>query len=134
MGDAFFSRAIAVGGVGTIVAILLVVVVLLATALPLLKAPAFAPWHAIDCAAYRQVGVDDSGTLMWGLTEQGVVEVRETFYSDLLARYPLPLTEELGPSDESGGREPSRQSHLFQRFHRPEIGSGWFEQRSGSHR
>ncbi|QDV24905.1 hypothetical protein [Aureliella helgolandensis] len=106
LGDAVFSRAIAVGGVGTIVAILLVVVVLLTTALPLLKAPAFAPWHAIDCADYRQVGVDDSGTLMWGLTEQGVVEVRETFYSDLLARYPLPLTEELKPSDESGTNDP----------------------------
>ncbi len=46
-GDALVSRLITIGGIGTIGAVLLVVLVLLATAWPLLKSPTATAWHAV---------------------------------------------------------------------------------------
>lgn len=100
-GDAFVSRLIAIGGIGTIAAILLVVLVLVGTALPLFRSPQVATWQIIPNAAtpsqntpadsatnsapgaasggrvaYRHVGLDENGLLLWGLLEDGTLEVR----------------------------------------------------------
>lgn len=93
-GDALFSRIIAVGGIGTIVAILLVVLVLLGTALPLLRGPEFQPWAKLETPAYRHVGVDADGVLLWGMTEEGEIEVRETLSSAILTSHSLPEDQE----------------------------------------
>ncbi len=44
-------QIIAIGGIGTIAAILLVVLVLVATALPLLNSPRYQPWHSVPIAS-----------------------------------------------------------------------------------
>lgn len=88
-GDAFVSRIIAVGGIGTIVAILLVVLVLVGTAFPLLRSPSFDPWNRVDVPAYVAVGSDADGVLVWGLSASGKIEVRETLNSTVLAEHLL---------------------------------------------
>ncbi len=88
-GDALVSRIIAVGGIGTIVAILLVVLVLVGTAFPLLSSPKFEPWQEVKAAEYAAVGVDADGVLLWGLSPRGDIEVRDTLESEVLASYPL---------------------------------------------
>lgn len=88
-GDAFVSRIIAVGGIGTIVAILLVVLVLVGTAFPLLRSPKFDPWNTLDVPTYLAVGTDADGVLMWGLASDGKIEVRETLNATVLAEHPL---------------------------------------------
>ncbi|GAB5406540.1 MAG: hypothetical protein Aurels2KO_47710 [Aureliella sp.] len=88
-GDALVSRIIAVGGIGTIVAILLVVLVLVGTAFPLLSGPQFDPWQELRVSDYDAVGVDADGVLMWGIDSQGYIEVRETLSSKVLASHPL---------------------------------------------
>jgi phosphate transport system permease protein len=94
-GDAFASRMIAVGGIGTIAAILLVVLVLLGTALPLLKSPTFDSWRTFDVPPYTYVGVDETGALLWGMDATGQIEVRNLIDGSRLASFPLePIGEE----------------------------------------
>ncbi len=90
MGDAFASRMIAVGGIGTIAAILLVVLVLLGTALPLLKSPSFDAWRTFETPAYTYVGVDETGALLWGMDAAGNIDVRNLIDGSQLAAFPLP--------------------------------------------
>lgn len=90
LGDAFASRMIAVGGIGTIAAILLVVLVLLGTALPLLKSPSFDAWRTFETPAYTYVGVDETGALLWGMDAAGNIEVRNLIDGSQLAVFPLP--------------------------------------------
>lgn len=87
-GDALVSRLIAVGGIGTIAAILLVVLVLVATAFPLLNGPTQAPWTEFDSKAYQHFGIDEHGLVLWGMTTEGDIEVRGVNGGELLAIYP----------------------------------------------
>lgn len=91
LGDAFASRMIAVGGIGTIAAILLVVLVLLGTALPLLKSPSFDAWRTFETPAYTYVGVDETGALLWGMDATGTIEVRNLIDGSQLAAFPFPM-------------------------------------------
>lgn len=77
-GDAFVSRLIAIGGIGTIAAILLVVLVLVGTALPLIRNPAVQSWDEISASSdgttpagipYVHSGVDENGMLLWGMLD-----------------------------------------------------------------
>ena len=76
LSDTAMSLLIAVGGVSTIIALLLVVMVLVATALPMLRSPRIGGWEATETPEYWQIGVEENGLLMWGLTRDGVVEIR----------------------------------------------------------
>ncbi len=87
-GDAFASRMIAVGGIGTIAAILLVVLVLLGTALPLIKAPEFESWQKFSIPSFKYVGVDETGGILWGMDEQGNVLVLSLIDGTELASFP----------------------------------------------
>jgi phosphate transport system permease protein len=93
-GDALASRIIAVGGIGTIAAILLVVLVLLGTAFPLINSPTYQPWHTVAVPKYEHVGVDSNGLLVWGMTSDGVIEVRSLQNGDLLKSFPLEAAED----------------------------------------
>ncbi len=75
-GDALVSRVIAVGGIGTIVAILLVVLVLLATAIPLFQTPSITAWKEFPVPGYAHFGIDEDGLLLWGMDDSGSIEVR----------------------------------------------------------
>ncbi len=103
-GDAFVSRLIAIGGIGTIAAILLVVLVLVGTALPLFRSPDIQVWSDIpattgDAATvmphtsspYLHFGMDDNGLMLWGMMETGEVEVRGVADGSLLRTFPLEL-------------------------------------------
>lgn len=92
-GDALVSRIIAVGGIGTIVAILLVVLVLVATAFPLLKRAKTQSWQSVSTSDALHFGVDTEGLLVWGISSDGVIEVRDTLNSQLVASYPLALDD-----------------------------------------
>jgi phosphate transport system permease protein len=88
-GDALASRVIAVGGIGTIAAILLVVLVLLGTALPLLQRPKFSQWHTLSTPSYRHAGIDEDGLILWGMDVDGRVEARSSSTGELLASFPM---------------------------------------------
>ncbi len=101
-GDAFVSRMIAVGGIGTIAAILLVVIVLVGTALPLFRSPSLGPWRSIPVASdsnqaepepYRHFGVDENGLMLWGMLPSGEIQVRGIADGKLLKSFPLDLPE-----------------------------------------
>ncbi len=87
-GDALVSRVIAVGGIGTIAAILLVVLVLLSTAMPLMRRPSNEAWAEFTVPSYQHYGVDEHGLLMWGMNEGGDIEVRSLENGQVLASYP----------------------------------------------
>ncbi len=74
--DTAMGLLIAVGGVSTIIALLLVVMVLVATALPMLQPPRIGDWEAAETPEYWQVGVEENSLLMWGLKKDGEVEIR----------------------------------------------------------
>ncbi len=98
-GDAFVSRLIAIGGIGTIAAILLVVLVLVGTALPLVRSPVIQHWSEIPSATagaprslsapYVHFGLDENGLLLWGMLSSGDIEVRSVFDGKLLGTFPL---------------------------------------------
>lgn len=85
VGDALVSRIIAVGGIGTIAAISLVVLVLLGTALPLFRTPRYQAWRSVSTAAYQQFAIDENGLLLWGLTAAGQLEVRNLNNGEVLS-------------------------------------------------
>lgn len=84
-GDALVSPLITIGGIGTIGAVLLVVLVLLATAWPLLRSPTASPWHTIvpatdaaTPAAFNEdllaTGSDEFAKLIWQVARDGSVD------------------------------------------------------------
>lgn len=91
--DALFSRIIAIGGIGTIAAIMLVVLVLLGTAWPLFQSPEIGSWKSIKVAEYQEVGVDEHNLVCWGLTEAGAIEVLALYNGQKLAEYPSPADD-----------------------------------------
>jgi phosphate transport system permease protein len=109
-GDAIVSRVIAIGGIGTIAAILLVVLVLVGTALPLFHAPQFGAWHQVpevttgaiegdarpsvaaeSAARYQHMGMDDNGLMLWGMLPSGTIEVRGIIDGRLLRTFSLDI-------------------------------------------
>ncbi|MEZ6138008.1 MAG: ABC transporter permease subunit [Pirellulaceae bacterium] len=101
-GDAVASRIIAVGGIGTIAAILLVVLVLLGTALPLVYRPSYQDWHTVPATDYQHVGVDDNGLLAWGMTADGTLEVRGLHDGTLISQFPLTNATSEGGAEADG--------------------------------
>jgi phosphate transport system permease protein len=107
-GDAIVSRVIAIGGIGTIAAILLVVLVLVGTALPLFRTPQIEAWYQIPethaetiaqgasqndpvqgATGYVHIGMDDNGLMVWGMLPTGTIEVRGIADGRLLRSFPL---------------------------------------------
>ncbi|MEM7475728.1 MAG: hypothetical protein AAF483_12115, partial [Planctomycetota bacterium] len=73
--DTAMGLLVAVGGVSTIIALLLVVAVLLWTTLALLKPSRIGSWSQVDVPGYWVSSVDESGQLYWGVTKRGKVEL-----------------------------------------------------------
>ncbi len=99
-GDAFVSRLIAIGGIGTIAAILLVVLVLVGTALPLFRSPSIAAWRALplsntqsDAGQYRHFGIDENGLMLWGMLPTGQLQVRSIHDGQILNSVELELPD-----------------------------------------
>lgn len=93
-GDAFASKVIAVGGIGTIAAIMLVVLVLLGTAWPLFQPPNRPQWRSFDGPSFRHVGLDDHELILWGVDASGKLSVLSTHAGELLSEFPSPETSE----------------------------------------
>ncbi len=104
-GDALVSRLITIGGIGTIGAVLLVVLVLLATAWPLLQSPRASSWHVVtpanqenDAQLYSQgilaTGSDEFGKLIWQAAADGSVRLLSAANGEVVARYASPATPE----------------------------------------
>lgn len=107
-GDALVSRLITIGGIATIGAVLLVVLVLLATAWPLLRSPSARSWHAIDLNAQpsndpvhaafesdvRAAGCDESGKLIWQAAHDGTVRLLSAYDGQTVATFPTPADDQ----------------------------------------
>ncbi len=93
-GDAFASKLIAVGGIGTIAAIMLVVLVLLGTAWPLFQSPPAPKWRTFNSPAFKHVGLDDHSLILWGSDDSGRLTVLATGVGERLAEYQSPATDE----------------------------------------
>ena len=102
-GDALVSRLITIGGIGTIGAVLLVVLVLLATAWPLLRSPTASGWRTIKLAndgatAFEQpvlaTGSDEFGKLIWQAARDGSVRLLSAYDGQTVAAFPTPAGAE----------------------------------------
>lgn len=93
-GDAFASKLIAVGGIGTIAAIMLVVLVLLGTAWPLFKSPPEPLWRTFDCPSFKHVGLDEHQLILWGADGSGKLSVIATREGELLFEFPSPESDD----------------------------------------
>ena len=89
-GDAFASKLIAVGGIGTIAAILLVVFVLFGTAWPLFRSPSIMNWQTFPSSNFEHVGLDEQKTVLWGADRDGKITVRAVHNGESLAEFPSP--------------------------------------------
>lgn len=89
-GDKLASRTITVGGIGTIIAVMLVVVVLIATAAPLFFKPQIQDWVQFSLPDYEQFGCDENSQLLWGMLGNGSIEVRSTHDGSLLSTFDAP--------------------------------------------
>lgn len=101
-GDALVSRLIAVGGIGTIAAILLVIIVLIGTAFPLFRSPKIDVWQPMASPEkneatepYLHVGVDDNNLMLWGMLASGEIQVRCIADGRLLKSFELDLADEV---------------------------------------
>lgn len=86
--DTLATMLITVGGIGTILALLLVVLVLLAKALPLARDTRVGEWTTLRMPYYRQAVVDEQGSVLWGLTREGGIEVLALHDNEKVATYP----------------------------------------------
>lgn len=93
-GDAFASKLIAVGGIGTIAAIMLVVLVLLGTAWPLFQSPPAPRWRTIDSPTLRHVGLDEHELILWGADASGKITAIATHSGKPLAEFSSPESED----------------------------------------
>jgi phosphate transport system permease protein len=93
-GDAFASKLIAVGGIGTIAAIMLVVLVLLGTAWPLFQRPAAPQWRTFDGPAFEHIGLDEHELILWGVDKSGKISVLAAGAGERLAEYPSTESED----------------------------------------
>lgn len=94
-GDALVSRLITIGGVGTIAAVLLVVLVLLATAWPLMSSPTISPWQSTPTPSVvaKLAGCDEYGLVVWVAEENGTITARLAETGELLQTYPSPASD-----------------------------------------
>lgn len=89
LADTLAAYVIAFGALGTIAAILLVVFVLLWTTIPLLRTGKLADWATTKLPhEFEHVAVDETGTVLWGLSEDSI-EVLSLYDGSLLADFPL---------------------------------------------
>lgn len=93
-GDAFASKLIAVGGIGTIAAIMLVVLVLLGTAWPLFQSPPAPQWRTFAGPSFKHVGLDEQELILWGVDSTGKLSVFATAAGEPLVEYPSPASDE----------------------------------------
>lgn len=93
-GDAFASKLIAFGGIGTIAAILLVVLVLFGTAWPLFRSPAVTSWRTFGSPSFEHVGLDEHELILWGVDKSGKITVLATHDGKLLSEFPVPSSDE----------------------------------------
>lgn len=93
-GDAFASKLIAVGGIGTIAAIMLVVLVLLGTAWPLFQKPSDPQWRTFDIPSFKHVGLDEHELMLWGADASGKISVFATHAGERLTEHASPESEE----------------------------------------
>lgn len=95
-GDALVSRLITVGGVGTIAAVLLVVLVLLSTAWPLHRSPEFSNWRNVtaEMPEVLHAGADEYGLMVWVCDPSGEISVFSTHDGAKLTTVPSPATDE----------------------------------------
>ncbi|MGN6545429.1 MAG: hypothetical protein ACTHK7_10310, partial [Aureliella sp.] len=92
-GDALVSRLIAIGGIGTIAAVLLVVLVLLATAWPLHRSPSLSNWQTLDLAgdiAPNFAGSDEYGLIVWTADDQGKITLASAADGRSIGEFPGP--------------------------------------------
>ena len=93
-GDAFASKLIAVGGIGTIAAILLVVLVLFGTAWPLFRSPSVATWRTFASPTFQHVGLDEHELILWGADAAGRITVLASRDGELMTEFPAPTSDE----------------------------------------
>lgn len=93
-GDAFASKLIAVGGIGTIAAIMLVVLVLFGTAWPLFQRPTRPQWRTFNSQPFTHVGLDENDLILWGADSIGKITAMSTISGAVLAEFPSPATSE----------------------------------------
>ena len=93
-GDALVSRLITIGGMGTIAAVLLVVLVLLATAWPLHRSPQLSAWRVVpaDIAGVRHAGCDEFGLIVWAVGDAGRLSVLSAATGQTIQVYDPPGT------------------------------------------
>lgn len=102
-GDALVSRLITIGGIGTIGAVLLVVLVLLATAWPLLRSPSASSWRTVKLTidattadAFKQpvlaTGSDEFGKLIWQAAHDGSLRLLSAYDGQTVATFPTPAS------------------------------------------
>ncbi len=91
--DALASKLIAVGGIGTIAAIMLVVLVLLATASPLLIPASVGKWKTIDAGKYLDLVMDEHQLLACGIEGSGTLQVVSLHDGAVIADHPSPATQ-----------------------------------------
>jgi phosphate transport system permease protein len=94
--DALISRLITIGGMGTIAAVMLVVLVLLSSAWPLHRSPSIATWRAHPSmhAVTRHFGLDEYGLIAWSCDASGEIVASAVHSGEQLGRFPGP---EAGP-------------------------------------
>ncbi len=88
--DSSVAMCIAVGGIGTLAALLLVVVVLFATALPLLRPATLNIESPIASQEFVTFGQDPTGLILWGLRSDGDVQLREVLSGNLIEQLEAP--------------------------------------------
>ena len=95
-GDALVSRLIAVGGIGTIAAVLLVVLVLLGTAWPLHRSPQFSNWQSVaaEIPTVLHAGADEYGLIVWCLDPSGRISVFSADDGKVLSVFPTPGSDD----------------------------------------
>lgn len=94
-GDALASKLIAVGGIGTIAAIMLVVLVLFGTVWPLFSRSSVGLWQQIPAGDLRHVALDEHQVIVWGVDNSGAIVALAVESGEELHRFPNPL--ETGP-------------------------------------
>ncbi len=105
-GDAFASKLIAVGGIGTIAAIMLVVLVLLGTAWPLFKMPPKPQWRTIASSSFVRVGADEHESIVWGIDATGKITALTGRDGQTLVEFPSPaLKNSTGEGAEAEDRK-----------------------------
>ncbi len=95
-GDALVSRLITIGGIGTIGAVLLVVLVLFSTAWPLHRFPKFSDWSKTSIAAQSvlHAGCDEHGLSVWFIDRTGELHWLASHDGKEIRKFESPQTDD----------------------------------------